>query len=163
MVSISNNTAMYNVVIDNNNNDMKPPMYPFLIDGILSYNGNDINVKIPIDINVLFIEGWKFSGQPFVEFFQKNKDKMFNNSVYSYQRHSSEDTFKPIFERNNIMMSARQNKANPPTVYFSANIGSAIPILIECWIKGGILNVKIIANHEAIVPLIKDVLDKLLN
>ena len=163
MVSISNNTAMYNVVIDNNNNDMKPPMYPFLIDGIFSYNGNDINVKIPIDINVLFIEGWKFSGQPFVEFFQKNKDKMFNNSVYSYQRHSSEDTFKPIFERNNIMMSARQNKANPPTVDFSANIGSAIPILIECWIKGGLLNVKILANHEAIGPLIKEVLDKLLN
>ena len=68
----------------------------------------------------------------------------------------------PLLEKNNIVLSARQNKANPPTVYFSANICNAIPILIECWLKGR-LNIKIIAHHEAIVPLVKEVLDKILN
>ena len=163
VVPVQNNIAYYSIVIDNTNNDAKPPQYPFLIDGILTYNGSDINIKIPIDINVLFIENWKLSGQPFVEFFQKNKDKIFNNNVYSYPKHSSEDTYKPIFERNNIVLSARQNKANPPTVYFSANIGNAIPLLVECWIKDNGLNIKVIANHEAIVPLVKEVLDKILN
>ena len=163
VVPVQNNIAYYSIVIDNTNNDAKPPQYPFLIDGILTYNGSDINIKIPIDINVLFIENWKLSGQPFVEFFQKNKDKMFNNRVYSYPKHSSEETYKPLFEKNNIVLSARQNKANPPTVYFSANIGNAIPILIECWIKDNVLNIKVIANHEAIVPLVKEVLHKILN
>ena len=162
IVSITNNIAYYDIVIDNNNNNKTSPQYPFILDCILNYNNADINIKIPLDISVLFIEGWKLSGQPFVEFFQKNKDNIFNNNVFSYSKHQSEDTYKPILEKNNIVLSARQNKANPPTVYFSANICNAIPILIECWLKGG-LNIKIIAHHEAIVPLVKEVLDKILN
>ena len=157
------NTAYFNLIIDNNNNDMKPPTYPFAIETIINFANNDYNVKIPVDINITFIENWKFSGQPFIEFYQTNKDQMFNSSVYTYDKQTNEEKMKSIFEKNNIYLSARQTKMNPPTTYYSANIGNAIPILLECWMKNSCLNMKIIANHDAIVPLVKDLMDKILN
>ena len=159
----STNTAYFNLIIDNSNNDMKPPTYPFSIDTIINFANNDYNVKIPVDINITFIENWKFSGQPFIEFYQTNKDQVFNNHVYTYEKQTNEDKMKNIFEKNNIYLSARQTKMNPPTTYYSANIGNAIPILLECWMKNSYLNLKIIANHDAIVPLVKDLMDKILN
>ena len=154
----STNTAYFNLIIDNSNNDMKPPTYPFSIDTIINFANNDYNVKIPVDINITFIENWKFSGQPFIEFYQTNKDQVFNNHVYTYDKQTNEDKMKNIFEKNNIYLSARQTKMNPPTTYYSANIGNAIPILLECWMKNSYLNLKIIANHDAIVPLVKDLM-----
>ena len=84
-------------------------------------------------------------------------------AIYTDYSGKNEDKMKSIFEKNNIYLSARQNKMNPPTTYYSANIGNAIPILLECWMKNSCLNMKIIANHDAIVPLVKDLMDKILN
>ena len=159
---INNNTAFFNIINDNNNNDMKPPTYPFLLDSIINYGGNNINIKIPVNLRAMFIEGFKLSGNPFVQFFQSNKDHNFNLNEYSYSNQNNEDRVKELFEKSNIVLSARQNKANPPTAYFSANICGGIPVLIEVYLKNGIINIKIIANHEAIVPLVKEAIDNIL-
>ena len=159
---INNNCAFFNIINDNNNNDMKPPSYPFMLDAMINYGGNNINVKIPVNLIAMFIEGFKLSGNPFVQFFQSNKDHPFNSNEYIYNNQNNEDRVKELFEKNNIVLSARQNKANPPTAYFSANICGGIPILIEVFMKNGVITVKIIANHEAIVPLVKEAIDNIL-
>ena len=159
---INNNCAFFNIINDNNNNDMKPPSYPFMLDAMINYGGNNINVKIPVNLIAMFIEGFKLSGNPFVQFFQSNKDHPFNSNEYVYNNQNNEDRVKELFEKNNIVLSARQNKANPPTAYFSANICGGIPILIEVFMKNGVITVKIIANHEAIVPLVKEAIDNIL-
>ena len=159
---INNNCAFFNIINDNNNNDMKPPSYPFMLDAMINYGGNNINTKIPVNLIAMFIEGFKLSGNPFVQFFQSNKDHPFNSNEYVYNNQNNEDRVKELFEKNNIVLSARQNKANPPTAYFSANICGGIPILIEVFMKNGVITVKIIANHEAIVPLVKEAIDNIL-
>ena len=60
-----------------------------------------------------------------------------------------------IFERNNILLSAKQNKANPPTSFYSANILGNMPILVQEYLQNGIVNIKIITNNASVVPLIK--------
>ena len=69
-----------------------------------------------------------------------------------------------IFERNNIYLSAKQNKANPPTSFFSTNILGNMPVLVQEFLNNdGIINIKIITNNASIVPLMKDVIDHILN
>jgi len=159
---INNNTAYFNLIVDNNNNDFHPPSFPFILASNINVNNNNYNINIPVTLNVLFIENFKLSGQPFVEFFQKNKDNSFNNNVFTYPNQNNENVVQELFSKNNIALSARQNKSNPPTTYFSASICGAIQLLIETFMNGGILNVKVIVNHEAIVPLVKETLDKIL-
>ena len=159
---INNNTAYFNLIVDNNNNDFHPPSFPFILSSNINVNNNNYNINIPVTLNVLFIENFKLSGQPFVEFFQKNKDNNFNNNIYTYPNQNNENVVQDLFSKNNIALSARQNKSNPPTTYFSANICGAIQLLIETFMNQGSLNVKVIVNHEAIVPLVKETLDKIL-
>ncbi|MCQ2817974.1 MAG: hypothetical protein MJ252_11975 [archaeon] len=150
----------YQVIIDKSNNDMHPPSSPFAVDIGINAGGNNVTGKIECSINVLLLDGFKLSGQPFVEFFQKNKDQSFNQNNFSYNI-QSEDQFKSTLEKNNIAFSAKQNKANPPLMYFSANIAGGIPFLIEAYIKDGKAGGRVLANHESIVPLVKIVLDKI--
>jgi hypothetical protein len=159
---INNNTVYFNLIVDNNNNDFHAPSFPFILSSNININNNNYNINIPITLNVLFIENFKLSGQPFVEFFQKNKDNNFNNNIYTYPNQNNENVVQDLFSKNNIALSARQNKSNPPTTYFSANICGAIQLLIETFMNQGSLNVKVIVNHEAIVPLVKETLDKIL-
>ena len=98
-----------------------------------------------------------------MEFFGQNKDQPFNQNVFQYPKHNYEDNVKMIFERNNILLSARQNKANPPSSFYSSNILGNMPVLIQEFLNNGIINIKIIANTASIVPLMKDVVDSLLN
>ena len=152
--------AYYPVSIDNNNNDNNFPSSPFTINCMINAGGIEAVGKVECSINILFIDGFKLSGKPFVEFFQKNKDNNFNSNTYNYNP-LSEDQEKSILEKNNISLSAKQGKANPPLTYYSASIAGNLPFLVETCRKNNQMVVKIIANHQSIVPLVKSVLDKL--
>ena len=161
--SFNNGVAIFQIVMDPSHFNRQPPSHPFIIGGILNANGQQFNLKININIVVLLKENSKLSGNPFVEFFGQNKDQPFNQNVFQYSKHNNEDNVKMIFERNNIFLSARQNKANPPSSFYSSNILGNMPILIQEFLNNGIVNIKIIANTASIVPLMKDVVDSLLN
>ena len=161
--SFNNGTAIFQIVMDPSHFNRQPPSYPFVIKGNLNANGQQFNLNININIIVLLVENSKLSGNPFVQFFQQNKDQPFNQNVFSYPKHNNEDNVKAIFERNNILLSARQNKANPPTAFYSSNILGNMPVLIQEYINNGIINIKVITNNASISPLMKDVIDLLLN
>ena len=82
--------------------------------------------------------------------------------MYRFPNQNNENVFQDLFSKNIIALRPRQNKSNPPTTYFSTNICGAIQLLIKKFMNQGILNVKVIVNHEAIVPLVKETLDKII-
>ena len=161
--AFNNGTAIFQIVMDPSHFNRQPPSHPFIIGGNLNANGQQFNLKINLNIVVLLKENSKLSGNPFVQFFQQNKDQPFNQNVFKYPKHNNEDNVKMIFERNNILLSARQNKANPPSSFYSSNILGNMPLLIQEYLDNGIVNIKIITNTASIVPLMKDVVDSLLN
>ena len=162
--AFNNGTAIFQIIMDPSHFNRQPPPYPFLINANLNANGQQIPLKINLNIIVLLKENCKLSGNPFVQFFGQNKDQPFNQNIFQYPKHNNEDNVKMIFERNNILLSARQNKANPPTAFYSANILGNMPLLIQEYLNNDrIVNIKIITNNASIVPLMKDVIDSLLN
>ena len=162
--AFNNGTAIFQIIMDPSHFNRQPPPYPFLINANLNANGQQIPLKINLNIIVLLKENCKLSGNPFVQFFGQNKDQPFNQNIFQYPKHNNEDNVKMIFERNNILLSARQNKANPPTAFYSANILGNMPLLIQEYLNNErIVNIKIITNNASIVPLMKDVIDSLLN
>ena len=162
--AFNNGTAIFQIIMDPSHFNRQPPSYPFLINANLNANGQQIPLKINLNIIVLLKENCKLSGNPFVQFFGQNKDQPFNQNIFQYPKHNNEDNVKMIFERNNILLSARQNKANPPTAFYSANILGNMPLLIQEYLNNErIINIKIITNNASIVPLMKDVIDSLLN
>lgn len=68
-----------------------------------------------------------------------------------------------LLERNNILLSAKQNRAKEPTAFYSANILGNMPFLIQEYLSSGVVNIKIITNNASMVPLIKEVVDHILN
>jgi len=161
--AFNNGVAIFQVDMDPSHFNRQPPAHPFIIAGILNANGQQFNLKINLNIVVLLKENSKLSGNPFVQFFGQNKDQPFNQNVFQYPKYNNEDNVKMIFERNNILLSARQNKANPPSSFYSSNILGNMPVLIQEFLNNGIVNIKIITNTASIVPLMKDVVDSLLN
>ena len=161
--AFNNGTAIFQIAMDPSHFNRQPPSHPFIIGGNLNANGQQFNLKINLNIVVLLKENSKLSGNPFVQFFQQNKDQPFNQNVFKYPKHNNEDNVKMIFERNNILLSARQNKANPPSSFYSSNILGNMPLLIQEYLDNGIVNIKIYTNTASIVPLMKDVVDSLLN
>ena len=158
--SFNNGNAIFQIVMDPSHFNRQPPSYPFIIKGNLNANGQQFNLNININILVLLIENSKLSGNPFVQFFQQNKDQPFNQNVYSYPKYNNEDNVKAIFERNNIYLSARQNKANPPTTFYSTNILGNMPILIQEYLNNGVINLSKGLKND--IPRGKQ-LDKILN
>ena len=161
--SFNNGVAIFQIAMDPSHFNRQPPAHPFIIGGMLNANGQQFNLKINLNIVVLLKENSKLSGNPFVQFFGQNKDQPFNQNVFQYPKYNNEDNVKMIFERNNILLSARQNKANPPSSFYSSNILGNMPVLIQEFLNNGIVNIKIITNTASIVPLMKDVVDSLLN
>ena len=161
--NFNNGTAIFQIIMDSSHFNRKPPPFPFTINGNLNANGNLFNLKINLNIVVLLIENSKLNGNPFIQFFQQNKDQPFNQNIYSYPKHNDEDNIKILFEKNNILLSARQNKANPPTAFYSANILGNMPVLVQEYLNNGIINIKIITNNGSMVPLMKEVIDHILN
>lgn len=161
--NISNNVAFFPIKMDKSNSNAQTPSDPFIINGTLNLNGETINMKIEMNIIVLFIENSNLIGNPFVEFYSKNRDHDFNKEIYSYPKYKNEDEVKKIFEKKNILFSARQNKANPPPSYYSGNILGSMPFLIESCLNNDSINIKIIANNEKVAPLIKRAIDSILN
>ena len=161
--SFNNGTAMFQISMDPSHFNRQPPSHPFIIKANLNANGQQFNLQINLNIVVLLAENSKLSGNPFVQFFQQNKDQSFNQNVFSYPKYNNEDNVKMIFERNNIYLSAKQNKANPPTSFFSSNILGNMPVLVQEFLNNGVINIKIITNNASIVPLMKDVIDHILN
>ena len=161
--NIENNIAFFPMNMDKSNTNGQPPLNPFIINGVLNYNGETINLQIEMNIIVLFIENANLIGNPFVEFYSKNRDHEFNKEVFSYPKYKNEEEVKKIFEKHNILFSARQNKANPPLSYYSTNILGNMPFLIESYLNNNAINIKIIANNDKVVSLIKGAIDLILN
>ena len=161
--SFNNGTAFFQIAMNPSHFNRQPPPCPFIINGNLNANGQQINLRININIVVLLNENSKLSGNPFVQFFNQNKDQPFNQNIFPYPKHNNEDNVKMLFERNNILLSARQNKANPPTAFYSTNILGNMPVLIQEFLNNGALNIKIITNNASITPLMKEVIDHILN
>ena len=101
--NISNNVAFFPIKMDKSNSNAQPPSDPFIINGTLNLNGETINMKIEMNIIVLFIENSNLIGNPFVEFYSKNRDHDFNKEIYSYPKYKNEDEVKKIFEKKNIL------------------------------------------------------------
>ena len=161
--TFKNGTALFQISMDPSHFNKQPPSCPFFINGNLNANGQLFNLKINLNIVVLFNENYKLSGNPFVQFFQQNKEKPFNQNVFSYPKHNNEDNNKMIFERNNIMLTAKQNKGNVPTSFYSATVLGRMPFLIQELMNNGEVNIQIISNNAHIIPLIKEVIDLILN
>ena len=161
--SFNNGVAMFQINMDPSHFNRQPPAHPFIITGNLNANGQQINLRINLNIIVLLKENSKLSEGPFVQFFGQNKNQPFNQNVFQYPKFSDENSVQSIFEKNNIFLCARQNKANPPSSFYSANILGNMPVIIQEFLNNGIVNIKIFTNTASIVPLIKDVVDSLLN
>ena len=156
---IRDDISLFPMKNNQNNADRKPPNNPFIINAVLQYDNKVLNIKLVMNICVLYMENLKLVGQPFVEFYTKNNGQEFNNKVYSYDKYNNEEDIKNELERINILFSAKQGKENPPKNYFSANILGSMPFLVEMYIDNGIANIKIIANNPSVVPLIKESID----
>ena len=156
---IRDNISLFPMKNNQNNADRKPPNNPFIINAVLQYDNKVLNIKLVMNICVLYMENLKLVGQPFVEFYTKNNGQEFNNKIYSYDKYNNEEDIKNELERINILFSAKQGKENSPKNYFSANILGSMPFLVEMYIDNGIANIKIIANNPSVVPLIKESID----
>jgi len=156
---IRDDISLFPMKNNQNNADRKPPNNPFIINAVLQYDNKVLNIKLVMNICVLYMENLKLVGQPFVEFYTKNNGQEFNNKIYSYDKYNNEEDIKNELERINILFSAKQGKENPPKNYFSANILGSMPFLVEMYIDNGIANIKIIANNPSVVPLIKESID----
>ena len=160
--NIVNNIAFFPMSLNRANGNGQPPDNPFTIDAILNYNGEQLNIKLQMNIVVLFIENAKLVEKPFVEFYSKNRGHNFNAQIYNYSKYNDEETIRKLFEKKNLLFSAKQSKVNPPLLFYSSNILGSLPFLIEFYINNGV-NIKIITNNAKINPLIKEVIDSILN
>ena len=103
--AFNNGTAIFQIEMNSSHFNRKPPTHPFIIEGNLNANGQQIRLQINLNIIVLFKENCKLSGEPFMQFFGQNKDHPFNQNVFQYPKHNNEDNVKMIFERNNIFLT----------------------------------------------------------
>ena len=142
-----------------NNADRKPPNNPFIVNAVLQFDNKTLNIKLVINICVLYMENLKLVEQPFVQFYTKNQGQDFNSKIYNYHKYNNEEDVKNKLAKINILFSAKnQNK-----IYFSTNILGSMPFLVEMFIDNGITNIRIIANNPSVVPLIKESIDYALN
>ena len=160
---IRENIALFPMKNNMNNADRQPPSNPFIINAVLQFENKTLNIKLIMNISVLYIENYKLVGKPFVDFFEKNQGQDYNKKIYTYPNYDNEDDVKNALEKINILFSARQGKDNPPKSYFSANILGSMPFLLEAYVDNGEVNIKIIANNQSIVALIKESVDFALN
>ena len=161
--NINNNVSFFPMIISQSNSEGQPPSNPFVINAVLYYNEQTLNIKITMNIFVLFIENSKLVGNPFVDFYNKYRGQDFNAEVYTYPKYKNENDIRDILEKKNILFTARQGKANPPATFYSSNILGKMPFLIESFLNNNIINIKIIANNPKVIPLIKGALDSILN
>ena len=158
----------YNLTIDPTKNERSPPAYPYFINMKLSYNNETEDLQVPLLINSLFVENGKMTTQNFVEYFKLNNNKEFNITFFInniQQDLTNEEFLNKKFEKNNIFLVAKQNKTDPPTVFYSCNILNNLPVIIECFCpkqSPAVMKVKIIGSASPIIPLIKDVVDMIL-
>ena len=160
---IRDNIALFPMKNNMNNADRQPPANPFVINASLQIDNNVINIKLIMNISVLYIENAKLVGKPFMDFYTKNQGNNFNSKIYTYPSYDNEEEVKVALEKINILFTAKQGKENPPKSYFSANILGSMPFLIEVFIDNGEVNLKIIANNQSVVALIKESIDSVLN
>ena len=155
---IRDKIALFPMKNNLNNADRKQPSNPFIINAQLQINEKILNIKLIMNISVLYIENGKLIEKPFVEFYAKNQGQSYNNKIYTYPNYDSEEDIKNDLQKINIFFSARQETKS----YFSANILGSMAFLLEVYIENGMGNIKIIANNASVVPLIKESIDSVL-
>ena len=160
---IRDNIALFPMKNNMNNADRQPPGNPFVINASLQIDNTTLNIKLIMNICVLYIENGKLSGKPFVDFYTTNQAQSFNSKIYTYPNYDNEEDVKIALEKNNIFFSAKQGKDNTAKSYFSANILGSMPFLVEIFVDNGEINLRIIANNPSVVALIKESIDSALN
>ena len=160
---IRDNIALFPMKNNMNNADRQPPGNPFVINATLQIDNTTLNIKLIMNICVLYIENGKLSGKPFVDFYTTNQAQSFNSKIYTYPNYDNEEDVKIALEKNNIFFSAKQGKDNTAKSYFSANILGSMPFLVEIFVDNGEINLRIIANNPSVVALIKESIDSALN
>ena len=161
--NINNNIAIFPMSNNNQNTDGQAPSSPFIVNGSLNYNGQMINIKLQVDLFVLFKEDSKLLGEQFLQFFNQNKDKDFNKNEYIYNNKNNEEEVKTLFEKKNIYFSAKQNNVNPPISFYSGNILGGMSFLIEAYLKDGTIHIKLVVNNSKIIPVLKETIDIILS
>jgi len=149
--------------VENNNSNLvkTQPSCPFKLEVVLKNNLDTWQFASPMLMHVLFVESGQMNNQSFVEFFKENNKNSFN-SLMSINKESNEEKLTMLFKRNNIFMVAKNNKMDPPTTYFSCSIANVLNVVLEVsFVKDvnlgrTMLNIRIIANMEPIVSLIKE-------
>ena len=160
---IRDNIALFPMKNNANNAERQPPPNPFVINAALQFDNKTLNIKLIMNISVLYIETGKLTDKPFVDFYTKNQGQNFNSKIYSYPNYDNEEDIKPALGKINIFFSAKQGKNDKSKSYFSANILGAMPFLIETFVENGEVNLRIIANNPSVVALIKESIDSALN
>ena len=160
---IRDNIALFPMKNNMNNTDRKPPTTPFIINAMLQFENKTLNIKLIMNISVLYIENAKLVEKPFVDFYSKNNAQSFNSKIYTYPNYDSEEDVHTALEKINIVFCAKQGKENPPKSYFSANILGSMPFLLETFVENGEVNIRIIANNPSIIDIIKESIDSVLN
>ena len=160
--NINNNIAFFPMINSQSNTDGQPPSNPFKINANLNYNGKQLNIQLNLDIFVLFVENARLVGKTFIEFYNQNKEQSFNKNIYIYSKYNKEDEVKNLLEKNNIFFVAKQNKGDSSSLFYSANILGSMIFLVEAFLNNGI-NIRIIANNQKVIPLIKSAIDTILN
>lgn len=149
--------------LNNEKNDRKPPPSPFKLDVCFKCSLDVFYFSSPFLLHNLFSETGKMANQAFVEFFKTNSGNTTNitltpNTNTSY---NSDDALNRIFEKNNIFQVAKNNKANPPLTYYSCSVSNVINCIVQASVSNGV-NLKVISNVGAIVPLVRDVIETIL-
>ena len=67
---IRDNIALFPMKNNQNNADRQPPSNPFIINAMLQFNDKMLNIKLVMNISVLYSENGKLVEKPFVDFFR---------------------------------------------------------------------------------------------
>ena len=98
---IRENIALFPMKNNMNNADRQPPSNPFIINAVLQFENKTLNIKLIMNISVLYIENYKLVGKPFVDFFEKNQGQDYNKKIYTYPNYDNEDDVKNALEKIN--------------------------------------------------------------
>ena len=129
--SETNKNIILNVDVIAENINKKIPESPYSVDVCIRNNVDDFYLSVPLLVNVLLVENGKMSNSSFIPFLKNNSQNKVNYKIECDKFELNESNLKKIFERNNIFEVAKNNKMDPPLIYYTANISSMIPIIIE--------------------------------
>jgi vesicle coat complex subunit len=157
----------FEVDIDASRHDKKPPTCPYKIDARLTTNIEQLIFQVPVNLNALLVESGKMTNSDFVSYLKANTSNTFNQTFnVNNSLFTNDDSLNKRLEKNNIFHIAKNARTDPPTLYYTCKEVNGIPCLIECSFNKGTvsgLKVRVISAMEPIVPLVREVIEKVLD